>query len=111
MSHCFPKPYSRFGGDVKVELDLSNYATKCNAKKAAGVVTSTFAKKIHYICLKSDVDKLDIDKLKTVLTNLNNLTSEVGKLDVDKLEAVPINLKKPSDIIDNDVVKKYHIEK
>ena len=45
MSHCFPKPYSRFGGDVKVELDLSNYATKCNAKKAAGVVTSTFAKK------------------------------------------------------------------
>ena len=45
MSQCFPKPYSCFGGDEKVKLDLSNNATKCNTKKAAGVVTSKFPPK------------------------------------------------------------------
>ena len=43
MSEYFPEPNS-FGGRVKVELDLSNYATKANLKNAAGVNTSSFAK-------------------------------------------------------------------
>ena len=56
--------------------------------------------------LRSDVDKLDIDKLKNVPTGFNNLKSKVDKLDVDKLLPVPVNLSKLSDIVKNDVVKK-----
>ena len=51
---------------VKVELDLSNYATKSDLKNATGVDTSKFATKIDLTNLKSIVDKLEIDKLKTV---------------------------------------------
>ena len=47
---------------MKVELDLPNYATKADLKNAAGVDTSKFAKKVDLANLKSDVDKLDIDK-------------------------------------------------
>ena len=63
MSAYFPEPKS-LGGRVKVELDFSNYATKSNLKKATGFDTSKFAKKVHLANLKSNVDKLDIDKLK-----------------------------------------------
>ena len=52
-------------------------------KSAAGVDTSKFAKKIDLENWKSNVDKLDIDKLKNVLNNLSNLKSKVDKLDVD----------------------------
>ena len=54
---------------MKVELGLSNYSTKTDLKKATGVNASTFAKKTDLSNLKSDVDKLDIDKLKNVTTN------------------------------------------
>ena len=91
---------------VKVELDLSNYATKADLKNATGVDTSKFAKKVDLASLKSNVDKLDIDKLKNVPTNLNNLKSKVDKLDVDKLVPVPVDLSKLSDVVKNDVVKK-----
>ena len=43
MSEYFPKPRP-LGGNVKVQLDLSNYATKADLKKAAGVDTLKFAK-------------------------------------------------------------------
>ena len=68
----FPEPKS-LGGKVKVELDLSNYATKTDLKNATGIDTSSFAKKVDLANLKSNVDKLDIDKLKNVPTNLSNL--------------------------------------
>ena len=87
------------GGRVKVELDLSNYAIKTELKNATGVDTSYFAKKKYLANLKSNVDELDIDKLKNVQTNLSNLKSKVNKLDVDKLS-------KLSDVVKNDVVKK-----
>ena len=103
MSENFPEPKS-LGGRVKVELDLSNYATKTNLKNATGVDTLSFAKKTDLANLKSDVDKLDIDKLKNVPTNLNNLKGKVNKLDVDKLVPVPVDLSKLSD-----VVKKMYI--
>ena len=77
---------------MKVELDLSNYATKADLKNETGLDTSTFAKKVDLASLKSNVDKLDIDKLKNVPSNLNNLKSKVDKLDVDKLVAVPVDL-------------------
>ena len=56
--------------------------------------------------LESDVDKLDIDKLKNVPSKLSNLKSKVDKLDVDKLVPVPVNSSKLSDAAKNDVVKK-----
>ena len=58
MSEYFPKPKS-LGGYVKVELDLSNNATKADLKNAAEVNISDYA-------IKSDVEKLDIDKQKKV---------------------------------------------
>ena len=92
---------------MKVELYLSNYATKTDLKKTTGVDTSTFAKKTDLGNLKSDVDKLLlIDKLKNVPTNLSNWKSKVDKLDVDKLVPVPVELSKLSDVVKNDFNKK-----
>ena len=69
MSEYFAEP-KFLGGNVKVELDLPSYATKTNLKNATGVDTSSFAEKTDLANLKSDVDKLDIDKLiKNVPTN------------------------------------------
>ena len=72
MSEYFPELKSS-GGRVKVEIDLSNYATKADLKNAAGVDRSKFAKKVDLASLKPNVDKLDTDKLKNVPTYLNNL--------------------------------------
>ena len=105
MRSYFPKPKS-IKENVKVELDLSNYATKADLKNATGVDTSDFAKKTDSANLKSDVNKLDIDKFKNVPTNVISLKSKEDKLDVGKLVSVPINLRKLSDVVKNDVVKK-----
>ena len=67
----FSEPKS-LGANIKVELHLSNYGTKADLKNATGVDTSDFAKKTDLANLKSDVDKLDIDKLKSVSSNLSN---------------------------------------
>ena len=58
---------------MKVELDLSNYATKADLKDATGVDTSDFGNKIDLNNLKPDEDKLDIDQLKNIPSNLSNL--------------------------------------
>ena len=62
---------------MKVELELTNYATKADFKNATGVDTSQFANKINLTNLKSNVDKLDISNLKNVSTNLSNFKSKV----------------------------------
>ena len=59
--------------------------------------------------LKSYGDKLDIDQLKNVPSNLSNLKSKVDKLDVHKLVPVAVDLGKLTDIIKSDVVKKFHM--
>ena len=84
MSEYFSEPTS-LGGRVKVELDLSNYAAKEDLKNVTGVDTSNSAKKADLADLKSDVDKLDIDKLQNVPGNLRTLKNKVDKLDTDKL--------------------------
>ena len=94
------------GANVKVELELSNYATKTDSKNATGIDTLSFAKKNWFSYLKSDVDKLDIDKLKNVPTNLNNLKSKIVKLDFDKLIPAPVDLSKLSDVIKINVIGK-----
>ena len=104
MKEYFPEPKSS-GGKVKVELDLSKYATKTDLENVTGVDTSSFAKKTDLVNLKSDADKLDIDKLKNIPTNLSNLKSKADKLDVDKLVLVPVGLGKLIDGVKNDVQK------
>ena len=63
MSQYFPKPYERFGADINVKVDLSNYATKADLKNATGINKSKLAAKCDLVSLKAEVDKLDIDKL------------------------------------------------
>ena len=83
MSQYFPKPYEPFGGDINVKVDLSNYATKADIKNISHVDTSRFAFKSNLANLKTEVDKLDIDKLVPVLVDLSKL-SNVVKNDVIK---------------------------
>ena len=84
MSQYFPKPFRSFGRNINVKVDLLNYATKADIKNISHVDTSSFALK----------------------TNLANLKTEVDKLDIDKLVPVPVGLSKLSDVVKNDVVKK-----
>ena len=108
MSEFFPgRKYS--GRRVKMELDLSNYATKADLKNVTGVDTSKFAKKADLARVQSNVDKLDINKLKNVPINLSYLKSKIDKLDVDKLVPVLVDLSKLSDAVKNDVLKKMYI--
>ena len=62
MCYCL-ETYTGSKNKIKVELDLSSYATKSYLNSAAGVDTSNFAKKIDLSCLELDIDKVDIDKL------------------------------------------------
>ena len=62
MSQYFPKPFRSFGGNIKVKVDLSNYATKTDPKNVTHVDTSSFALKTNLASLKAEVDKLGIDK-------------------------------------------------
>ena len=89
---------------------MSNYATKAYLKNVTGVDTSDFAKKTHSENFKSDVDKLDIDKLKNLQSNFSNLKSKVDKLNMQKLETTRFDLSKLSNVVKNEVVKKneYH---
>ena len=72
MSEYFAEPRS-LKRRVKVELDLSNSATKADLKTVTGVDTSKFAKKVDLPNLKFNFEKLDIDKLKNVPNNLSSL--------------------------------------
>ena len=81
MSEYFPKPKS-LRANVKVELDLSNHATKVGLKNATIVDALDFPKKNDLAHLKSDVDKLGIDKLINVPSYLNSFKSKVDKLDI-----------------------------
>ena len=88
MSQYFPS-YRSFGGNIKVELDLSSYATKTDLKNIAHVEFSSFASK----------------------TNLASLKTEVDKIDVDKLAPVPDDLAKLHNVVKNDVVRKTEYDK
>ena len=88
-SQYFPKPFRSFGEIISDKVDLSNYTTKTDLKNIAHVDTSSFALK----------------------TNLASLKSEVDKLDIDKLAPVSVDLSKLSDVVKNDVVKKAVYDK
>ena len=85
MSQYFPKPYEPFGGDINVKVDLSNYATKTDLKNVSHVDAGSFALKLNLAKLKTEVDKLDIDKLTPVPNDLAN-RSHLVRNDVKKTE-------------------------
>ena len=70
-------PYKSSSNNVKVELDLTNYATKTDLKNTTHVDVSSFASKTNLTALKTEVDKIDTDKLKTVPTDLAKLTNAI----------------------------------
>ena len=74
MSKYFPNPFKSFGGTIIVKVDLSNYATKTDIKNIAHVDTSSFVLKTNLANLKTEVDKLDTEKLKTVPVDLSKLS-------------------------------------
>ena len=76
MSQYFP-PYGSSSKNIKVELDLSNYATKDDVKNITHIDVSSYASKTNLAALKSEVDKIDIDKLKIVPTDLAKLSNVV----------------------------------
>ena len=76
MSQYFPKLYKNFRGNVKVKLDLSSYATKLDLKDARGIDKSKLKAKYNLVNLKAEVDKIDVDKLKTVHVDLSRLSNE-----------------------------------
>ena len=69
MSQYFP-PYNNSSNNIKVELDLSNYATEDDVKNITHVDVSSYATKAILAALKTEVDKIDTDKLKTVHDDL-----------------------------------------
>ena len=81
MSQYFPKPFEPFGRDINVRVDLSNYATKTDIKNILHVDTSSFALKSNLASSKTEVDKLDIDKVVPVPVDLSKV-SDVVKKDV-----------------------------
>ena len=70
-------PYKSYSKNVKVELDLTNYATKTDLKNITHVDVSSFASKTNLAALKTEVDKIDTDKLKTAPTDLAKLTNAI----------------------------------
>ena len=84
MSQYFPKPYEPFGGDINVKVDLPNYATKTDIKNISHVDTSSFALKSNLDSLKTEVDKLDIDKLVSVHVDLSKISDLIKNYVVEK---------------------------
>ena len=97
MSEYFPKPLRSYRENINVKVDLSNYATKADIKNITHVDTSGFSLKTNLANLKTEVDKLDIDKLTPLPDDVNKLsnvvTSEVVKKNTyDKLVAKVNNI-------------------
>ena len=107
-SQYFPRYGGTSSGNIKVQLDLTNYATKDGVKNITHVDVSSFASKTNLAALKTEVDKLDTDKLKTVPADLAKLTNVV---DNDVVKATEFNkLKTDVDAIDlNDYASKSRV--
>ena len=102
MSEYILKPQSH-EENIKVKIDLSNYVTKEDIKNITHVDTSGFALKTNLSILKTKVDKLDIDKLVPVPTDLSKLSNLV-KNDVVKKTAYNKLVSKVDNIDTNDFV-------
>ena len=76
MTQYYP-PYRSSSNNIKVKLDLVNYATKTDLKNVTHVDVSSFASKTNLAALKTELDKIDADKLKTTPTDLAKLTNAI----------------------------------
>ena len=76
MSTYYPL-YKSSSQNIKVKLDLANYATKTDLKNIAHVDVSSYASKTNLAALKTEVDKIDVNKLKTVPDDLAKLSNVV----------------------------------
>ena len=85
MSTYYP-PYKSSSNNIKVELDLTNYATKTDLKNITHTDVSSFANKTNLAALKTEVDKIDVDKFKTVLDDLAKLSNVVKNEVVKKTD-------------------------
>ena len=85
MSTYYP-PYKSSSNNIKVELNLANYATKDDVKNITHVDVSSYASKNNLAALKTEVDKIDVDKLKTVPDDLAKLTNVVKNVTVKKTD-------------------------
>ena len=92
MSQCFPKPFRSFGENINVKVDLSNYATKTDLKNVTYVDTSSFALNTNLASIKTEVDKLDIEKLAPVPVDLSKLSHVVKKAVCHQLAAKVNNI-------------------
>ena len=109
MGKFYPKsPYKAFGKGIKIKVDLSNYATKTDFKNVAHVDTSSFALKENLANLKTEVDKLDIDKLVPVPTHWSKL-SDVAKNDIVKKDVHDKLVAKVNNIDASDFVLKLNM--
>ena len=79
-------PYKSSSNNVKVELDLTNYATKTDLKNITHVDVSSFASKTNLAALRTEIDKIDVDKLKTAPTDLDRLSNLVKNDGVKKTD-------------------------
>ena len=75
MSQYYPSSYRSSSNNIKVELDLANYATKTDLNSITHIDVSSFASKTNLAALKTEVDK--IDKLKTIPADLAKLTNAI----------------------------------
>ena len=86
MSSQHFSPYENYSNNFKVELDLSNYPTKTDLKNITHTDVSSFASKTNLAALKTEVDKIDVDKLKTVPDDLAKLINVVKNETVKKTD-------------------------
>ena len=86
MSSQYYPPYKNPSNNIKVELDLTNYATKTDLENITHADVSSFGSKTNLAALKTEVDKIDADKLKTVPVDLAKLTNAVENDLVKKID-------------------------
>ena len=79
-------PYKSSSNNIKVELDLSNYATQDDVKNIKDEDVNSYATKTNLAALKTEVDKIDVDKLKTVPDDLAKLSNVVKNEVVKKTD-------------------------
>ena len=76
MTQYYP-PYRNSSNNIKLKLDLVNYATKTDLINTTHVDVISFARKTNLVALKTEVDKIDADKLKTTPADLAKLTNTI----------------------------------
>ena len=93
ISKYFPKPFRSFGRNINVKVYLSNYATKADLKNISHIDISSFALKSNLANLKTEVNKLDINRLAPVTTDLSKLSNVVKMKQLKKLYMISQLLK------------------